>query len=112
VDSPRSTPQPPPPSPWASVLAALTGFGAPGGEQTYLSGPEEWMMRADPDLIERYRSGRMDPYMELDLDRPSAWALRNVMPTQPVSFALPPASLPAPAPPDWLRLLAPILTAI
>jgi hypothetical protein len=83
------------------VLAALAGFG-PAGEQTYLSGPEEWM-RGNPDLMERYRTGAIDPYMELDLDRPSAWALRNVMPTQPVTFA--------PAPSDWLRLVAPMLTA-
>jgi hypothetical protein len=84
------------------VLAALAGFG-PAGEQTYLSGPEEWM-RANPDLMERYRTGGIDPYMELDLDRPSPWALRNVMPTQPVQYT--------PSPADWLRLLHPILTAI
>jgi hypothetical protein len=61
-------------------------------------------MRVNPDLMERYRSGQTDPFMELDLDRPSPWALRNVMPTQPVQYT--------PSPAEWLRLLHPILTAI
>lgn len=61
-------------------------------------------MRGNPDLMERYRAGRVDPHMELDLDRPSPWALRYVMPTQPVQFN--------PSPTEWLRLLAPMLTTI
>ncbi len=56
----------------------------PKGEQTYTSGIEEWM-RQNPDLMELYRSGQIDPNIELNLDQPSPWSMRNMRPTQPIS---------------------------
>jgi hypothetical protein len=62
----------------------LAGAPQQAGEQTYTSGVEEWM-RQNPDLLERYQSGMVDPNMVLDLDQPSPWSMRNIQPTQPIS---------------------------
>jgi hypothetical protein len=62
----------------------LAGAPQQAGEQTYTSGLEEWM-RGNPDLMELYRSGEIDPNLNLDVDQPSAWSLRHNTPTQPIS---------------------------